>query len=34
MRMDPISLNDYEARARLVLPHNYWEFIEGGPWTR
>ena len=30
MRMDPISINDYEARARLVLPHNYWEFIEAG----
>ena len=30
MRMDPIGLNDYEARARLVLPHNYWEFIEAG----
>ena len=30
MRMDPISLSDYEARAREVLPHNYWEFIEAG----
>ena len=30
MRMDPVSLYDYEARARKVLPHNYWEFIEAG----
>ena len=30
MRMDPISLYDYEERARHVLPHNNWVFIEGG----
>ena len=30
MRVEPISLYDYEARAREVLPHNYWEFIEAG----
>ena len=30
MRMDPVNLYDYEARARKVLPHNYWEFIEAG----
>jgi isopentenyl diphosphate isomerase/L-lactate dehydrogenase-like FMN-dependent dehydrogenase len=27
---DPINLYDYEARAKLVLPHNNWEFIEAG----
>ena len=30
MRMDPINLYDYEARARQALPHNNWEFIEAG----
>ena len=30
MRMDPVSLYDYEERAKKVLPHNYWEFIEAG----
>ena len=30
MRMDPINLYDYEARAKQVLPHNNWEFIEAG----
>ena len=30
MRMDPISLYDYEARARHILPHNYWVFVEAG----
>jgi FMN-dependent dehydrogenase len=30
MRVDPISLYDYEARAQQVLPHDYWEFIAGG----
>ena len=30
MRMDPINLYEYEARARQVLPHNLWEFIEAG----
>ncbi len=30
MRMDPISLYDYEARARNLLPHNNWVFIEAG----
>ncbi len=28
--MDPISLYDYEARARHILPHNNWVFIEAG----
>jgi 4-hydroxymandelate oxidase len=26
----PVSLRDYEARAKLSLPHNNWEFIEAG----
>ena len=30
MLKDPINLYEYEARARQVLPHNYWEFIEAG----
>ena len=30
MTMDPINLYDYEARAKLALPHNNWEFIEAG----
>jgi isopentenyl diphosphate isomerase/L-lactate dehydrogenase-like FMN-dependent dehydrogenase len=30
MRLGPISLFDYEARAQQVLPHAYWEFIAGG----
>ena len=30
MANDPINLYDYEARAKLVLPHNNWEFIEAG----
>ena len=30
MRMEPISLYDYEARARQLLPHNNWVFIEAG----
>ena len=30
MANDPINLYDYEARAKLVLPHNNWEFIESG----
>lgn len=30
MRLDPINLFDYEARAEQALPHNYWEFIAGG----
>ena len=30
MRKDPINLYEYEARAKQVLPHNYWEFIEAG----
>lgn len=30
MRMDPINLYDYEARAKQVLPHNYWEYIAAG----
>ena len=30
MRLDPINLYDYEARAKQVLPHNMWDYIEGG----
>ncbi len=30
MSLDPINLYDYEARAKLTLPHNNWEFIEAG----
>ena len=30
MRLEPISLYDYEARARPLLSHNNWEFIEAG----
>jgi 4-hydroxymandelate oxidase len=30
MRLDPISLYDYEARAQQMLPHDYWDFISGG----
>ncbi len=30
MRLDPINLYDYEARAKQVLPHNTWDFIEAG----
>lgn len=30
MRLDPINLYDYEARARQVLPHNVWDFIDAG----
>lgn len=30
MRVDPISLYDYEARAQQVLPHDNWDFIAGG----
>ena len=30
MRLEPGSLYDYEARARQVLPHDYWDFIAGG----
>ena len=30
MRLDPINLYDYEARAKQALPHNNWEFIEAG----
>ncbi len=30
MRMEPISLYDYEARARHILPHNNWVFVEAG----
>lgn len=29
-RMDPINLYDYEERAKQVLPHNYWEYLEAG----
>jgi len=30
MRLDPINIYDYEARAKLVLPHDNWDFIEAG----
>ena len=30
MRLEPISLYDYEACARPMLSHNNWEFIEAG----
>ena len=30
MTLDPINLYDYEARAKQVLPHNAWDFIEAG----
>jgi len=30
MRLDPINLYDYEARAKQVLPHDTWDFIEAG----
>ena len=30
MTMDPVNLFDYEARAKLTLTHNTWDFIEAG----
>ena len=30
MRLDPINLYDYEARAKQVLPHNEWDAIDAG----
>ena len=30
MRLDPINIYDYEARAKLTLPHDNWDFIEAG----
>jgi isopentenyl diphosphate isomerase/L-lactate dehydrogenase-like FMN-dependent dehydrogenase len=30
MRLEPINLYDYEARAKQVLPHNVWDFIDAG----
>ena len=30
MRLAPVSLYDYEARAKPLLSHNNWEFIEAG----
>src|SRR5712691_7524382 len=30
MRLAPINLFDYEARAKQVLPDAYWDFIAGG----
>ena len=30
MSMGPINLYDYEARAKLTLPHNEWDTIEAG----
>jgi hypothetical protein len=31
MRLEPINLYDYEARAQQILPHNVWDFIVRGP---
>ena len=30
MSMGPVNLYDYEARAKLTLPHNEWDTIEAG----
>ena len=30
MAQAPINLYDYEARARLALSHDHWDFIDGG----
>ncbi len=30
MRLDPINLFDFEARAKQALPHHIWDFIEAG----
>ena len=30
MSMDPINLYDYEARAKLTLSHDAWDFIDAG----
>ena len=30
MRMDPVNLYDYEARAKQVLPSPVWDFIDAG----
>ena len=30
MANDPINLYDYETRAKQVLPHNKWDFIDAG----
>ena len=30
MRLDPINLYDYEARAKQLLSHNTWDFIDAG----
>ena len=30
MRLDPINLYDYEARAKQVLPPPLWDYIDGG----
>ncbi len=30
MRLDPISLFDFETRAKQALPHDTWDFIEAG----
>ncbi len=30
MANDPINLYDYEARAKLVMPHNAWDFVDAG----
>ncbi len=30
MPLDPVNLFDYEARAKLVLSHDHWDFIDSG----
>ena len=30
MPLDPLSLYDFEARAKQAIPHNIWDFIAGG----
>ena len=30
MANDPINLYDYEARAKLALPHDNWDFMDAG----
>ena len=30
MRLEPLNLLDFEARAKEALPHSIWDFIEGG----
>ena len=30
MANDPINLYDYEARAKLAMPHDNWDFVDAG----